>query len=139
MQIQCKESDGSAATYSTVKLVTPAEPATITALRHHAAEFAAEQGAPDGLLADVALAVSEAVNNVVRYAYGPSGGTVELAASVERDWLEVCVRNSGEGFSPGPSEGLGLGLTLIGDLCTNLAISQESSGVEVRMRWELGS
>lgn len=137
MQIQCEESDRSPATYSAVELVTPADPSTITALRHRAADFATEQGVADGLVADIALAVSEAVTNVVRYAYGPSGGTVELAASTDPEWLEICVRNSGDGFSPGPSEGLGLGLTLIADLCSNLAIAQESTGIEVKMRWAL--
>jgi anti-sigma regulatory factor (Ser/Thr protein kinase) len=127
----------SRATYSAVKLVTPAEPETVTALRHRAVDFAREHGADEQLLADVALAVSEAVTNVVKYAYGPEGGTVELSASADKGWLEISVSDQGEGFVPGPSPGLGLGLTLIADLCTDLAISQESTGTDVRMRWML--
>lgn len=126
-------------TYSAVKLVTPAEPNTVAAMRRRAAEFAQENGAGQQMVADVALAVSEAVTNVVKYAYGAKGGTVELAASANKGWLEIRVRDQGEGFVPGPSEGLGLGLTLIADLCTDLAISQESTGTEVRMRWALPS
>lgn len=132
-----KDGEHARASYSAVKLVTPAEPATVAALRHRAAGFARENGAGESMAADVALAVSEAVTNVVKYAYGASGGTVELSASAERGWLEIRVRDEGEGFVPGPNSGLGLGLTLIAGLCTDLAISQESTGTEVRMRWAL--
>jgi serine/threonine-protein kinase RsbW len=124
-------------TYSAVKLVTPAEPSTVTALRHRATGFAAENGADAELIGDVAIAVSEAITNVVKYAYGPEGGTVEFSASADKGWLEIRVRDQGNGFSSGNSSGLGLGLTLIADLCTDLAISQESTGTEVRMRWLL--
>lgn len=124
-------------TYSAMKLVTPAEPGTVAALRRRAAEFAKRSGADEQMVGDVALAVSEAVTNVVKYAYGATGGNVELSTAANKGWLEIRVRDQGEGFVPGPSEGLGLGLTLIADLCTDLAISQESTGTEVRMRWAL--
>jgi serine/threonine-protein kinase RsbW len=133
-----KDGKSARATYSAVKLVTPAEPATVTTLRHRAVEFAGQNGAGERLRADIALAVSEAVTNVVKYAYGPVGGMVELEASADKGWLEIRVRDQGEGFVPGPSDGLGLGLALIADICTDLAISQESTGTEVRMRWALG-
>jgi serine/threonine-protein kinase RsbW len=132
-----KDGERAPASYSAVKLVTPAEPLTVRALRHRAADFARENGAGEQMAADVALAVSEAVTNVVKYAYGERGGTVELTASAEKGWLEIRVRDEGEGFVPGPNAGLGLGLSLIADLCTDLAISQESTGTEVRMRWAL--
>jgi serine/threonine-protein kinase RsbW len=124
--------------YSAVKLVRPAQSSTVTALRHRAVSFAIQNGAGEELAADVALAVSEAVTNVVKYAYGETGeGMVELIASVADGWLEIRVRDDGEGFVPGRSPGLGLGLTLIAELCTDLAISQESTGTELRMRWTL--
>lgn len=132
-----KRSDLGQPTYAAVKLVTPAAPDTIGKLRHRAAGFAAAQGAPKDIVAAVALAVSEAVTNVVRYAYGPRGGTVELAASTDAGWLEICVRDSGSGFVPGAAGGLGFGLTMIATLCTDLTISQESTGTEVLMRWAL--
>lgn len=125
------------ATYSAVKLVRPAEPATVTALRRRAADFAADQGAPEEMVAEVALAVSEAVTNVVKYAYAGGEGQVELLAAAEKGWLEIRVRDQGEGFAAGRSEGLGLGLSLIADHCTDLSIAQETTGTEVRMRWAL--
>ncbi|HET7119776.1 MAG TPA: ATP-binding protein [Solirubrobacterales bacterium] len=126
-------------TYSAVKLVSPAEPNAVTALRHRATAFAEESGAGPELAEDVALAVSEAITNVVKYAYGPEGGTVEFSAAAEKGWLEICVRDQGNGFADGnsPASGLGIGLALIADLCTDLAITQESTGTEVRMRWVL--
>ncbi|HEU4599341.1 MAG TPA: ATP-binding protein [Solirubrobacterales bacterium] len=132
-----KSRERARATYSAVKLVSPAEPATVSALRHRAAAFARENGADPELTADVALAVSEAITNVVKYAYGPEGGTVEFDADADKGWLEIRVRDQGNGFSSGNSPGLGLGLTLIADLCADLAIVQESTGTEVRMRWAL--
>jgi serine/threonine-protein kinase RsbW len=125
------------ATYSAVKLVSPARPAAVPALRRRAIAFVTENGAGEELAADVALAVSEAITNVVKYAYGPEGGTVEFDAAADKGWLEIRVRDQGSGFSRGNSPGLGLGLTLIADLCTDLAIVQESTGTEVRMRWAL--
>jgi serine/threonine-protein kinase RsbW len=132
-----KDGEQARESYSAVKLVTLAEPQTVTSLRHRAAHFAAENGAAKQMVADVALAVSEAVTNVVKYAYGVAGGPVELTASSDRGWLEIRVRDEGEGFVPGANAGLGLGLTLIAELCTDLAICQESTGTELRMRWAL--
>ncbi|HET7508756.1 MAG TPA: ATP-binding protein, partial [Solirubrobacterales bacterium] len=80
----------------------PAEPASVTTLRHRAAAFASKSGADPDVVADVALAVSEAVTNAVKYAY-ESGkeGTVELTASVRKPWLEIHIRDSGTGFGRG--------------------------------------
>lgn len=128
------------ATYSAVKLVRPSEPATVTALRHRAAAFAAEQGARPELVGDVALAVSEAVTNVVKYAYAGRGeGNVQLSASAESGWLELLISDHGEGFGAGSSDdlGLGLGLAIIARLCDDLKIVQEGAGTEVKMRFAL--
>lgn len=115
-----------------------AEPEAVTAFRHRAAAFAAEHGAGADLVTDVVLAVSEATTNAVKYAY-PSGeaGTVDLSAAVEDDWLTLHIADRGTGFSPGPSGGLGLGLTIIARLCDDLKIVQEGSGTQVVMRFLL--
>lgn len=116
----------------------PAEPASVTALRHRAAAFATAQGAAPDVVADVALAVSEAVTNAVKYAYEEkSEGTVELATSVERPWLEIRIRDSGTTFGRGSEDGLGLGLAIIARLCSDIKIVQEGTGTEVRMRFPL--
>jgi serine/threonine-protein kinase RsbW len=120
------------------KETLPARPASVTALRHRAATFAKEQGAGPEVVADVALAVSEAVTNAVKYAYEAEvEGTVELSASVRKPWLEICVRDTGTGFGRGSTDGLGLGLSIIARLCADMKIVQEGDGTEVRMRFPL--
>ncbi|HET8815092.1 MAG TPA: ATP-binding protein [Solirubrobacterales bacterium] len=122
----------------TLSLVEEAEPAAVPTLRHRAREFAAAQGADQRLVADVALAVSEAVTNVVKYAYENGGsGQIELAGSVKEGWLELWVRDRGTGFGRGSVDGLGLGLSIIARLCAEMKIVQEGAGTEVQMRFPL--
>lgn len=110
----------------------------MTALRHRAVAFAREHGARPEVVADVALAVSEAVTNAVKYAYDAEvAGTVELSASVRKPWLEIRIRDAGTGFGRGSNDGLGLGLSIIARLCADMKIVQEGDGTEVRMRFPL--
>jgi anti-sigma regulatory factor (Ser/Thr protein kinase) len=119
-------------------LTLPAEPASVPAFRHRASQFAAEQGVDQEGVEEVALAVSEAVTNAVKYAnVAGAEGVVELSATADEEWLEVKVRDRGEGFGKGSSDGLGLGLAIIARLCADLKIIQEGDGTEVRMRFAL--
>ncbi|MET0559741.1 MAG: ATP-binding protein [Solirubrobacterales bacterium] len=125
----------------TIAVSSAATPAAIAELRHRAAEFATAHGADAKLTADVALAVSEAVTNVVKYAYGPEpgadAGKVELHGDADSGWLEVRVCDEGDGFGKGASDGLGLGLSIMASLSAELTIVQEGDGTEVRMRFPL--
>jgi len=126
------------ATLGGFELSRPAEPETVTAFRHRAAAFAAENGAGPELVSDIALAVSEAATNAVKYAYEPDGaGSVTLSASVEEDWLTLRITDRGAGFGAGSSDGLGLGLMIIARICDHLKIIQEGSGTQVLMRFVL--
>lgn len=119
-------------------LVMPAEPASVPELRHRAARFAAAQGVEREVVDDVALAVSEAVTNAVKYADAAEAeGVVELSGARREGWLEVTVRDRGEDFGRGSTDGLGLGLSIIARLCSELTIVQEGDGTEVRMRFPL--
>lgn len=121
-----------------MNLRLPAEPSSVPTLRRRASQFAAEQGVGQDVVADVALAVSEAVTNAVKYAKVEGAeGVVELSAATKGGWLEVRVRDRGEGFGKGSSDGLGLGLAIIARLCADLKIVQEGDGTEVRMRFPL--
>ncbi|HWN72636.1 MAG TPA: ATP-binding protein [Solirubrobacterales bacterium] len=123
---------------SQIKLSFPSEPASVTELRHRAAAFAAEQGADDRLVADVNLAVSEAVTNAVKYASkDDEAGTLEFVASAVGRWLELRLTDKGESFGKGSPDGLGLGLTIIARLCDDLKIVQEGKGTSVLMRFAL--
>lgn len=121
-----------------LNVIEAAVPGSVPKLRHRAREFAAAQGAAEQLVADVALAVSEAVTNVVKYAYGQGvDGSIELTAEAERDYLEIWVKDRGPGFGSGSEDGLGLGLSIIARLCDDMKIIQEGAGTEVRMRFAL--
>lgn len=121
-----------------INLEFPSEPASVTSLRRRAAAFAAEQGAGKELVADVNLAVSEAVTNAVKYASG-TGAPDELmfSASVAGGWLELSLTDTGRSFGRGSSDGLGLGLAIIARLCDDLKIVQEGTGTTVLMRFAL--
>jgi serine/threonine-protein kinase RsbW len=125
----------------TLDVTAAATPAAIAQLRHSAADFANVHGADPKLTDDVALAVSEAVTNVVKYAYGPgpkdTGEEVKLYGEVSNGWLELRVCDGGEGFGRGSSEGLGLGLSIMASLSAELTIVQEGEGTEVRMRFPM--
>lgn len=113
--------------------------AAIARLRHQASRYAAAHGADARLVEDIALAVSEAVTNAVKYAYDGNGaaGTVTLAAEAREGWLEIRVGDGGAGFGKGSSDGLGLGLAIMATLAAELTIVQEGAGTEVRMRFPL--
>jgi serine/threonine-protein kinase RsbW len=126
------------ATLGGFELTRPAVPETVTVYRHRAAAFAAEQGAGPALVSDIALAVSEAVSNAVKHAYDSAEeGTVELSVFAEEGWLTLSILDRGDGFGTRPSDGLGLGLSIIAELCDDLKILQEGSGTQVRMRFVL--
>lgn len=120
-----------------LKVCHPARPEAVPALRHAAADFAAEHGADPHLRGDIALAVSEAVTNAVKHSRAHLEEQVTLTASVADDWLEIRVRDRGTGFGLAESDGLGLGLPTIARLAAQLTIVQEGQGTELRMRFPL--
>lgn len=123
----------------TLAIEETATPAAVASLRHRAAEFATAHGAGTRLASDVALAVSEAATNAVKYAYPGAGrnAVVELDAEAREGWLDVRVRDRGGGFGRGSPESLGLGLSIMASLSAELTIVQEGAGTEVRMRFPL--
>lgn len=120
-----------------MQLTMPADPASVPKLRHRASQFAVEHGAGQLVVDDVALAVSEAVTNAVKYAGVGGAGVVELSGERRGSSIEVVVRDRGEAFGKGSADGLGLGLAIIARLCSDLKIVQEGDGTEVRMRFPL--
>ena len=89
------------------------QPATVAAIaeaRRGIFAFASEHGMAGEQRRDVVLALSEAVTNVIRHAYGPGEhGEVALAAATDGACLSVRVADTGCG-AQGTSLGLGLGL-----------------------------
>jgi anti-sigma regulatory factor (Ser/Thr protein kinase) len=108
----------------------PARADQVGPARREVAAYAREHGAvdPDG----IALAVSEAVTNVVVHAYidAPEPGEVEVVAKrVADDGIEIHVCDDGRGMIPRrDSPGLGVGLPLVAKLTERFHIETRPSG-----------
>lgn len=115
----------------------PAVPRSVPQLRGELAAWAAELGVAEDGLAAVKLAVSEAVTNAVMHAFiDRDVGTVAVSAEPGPDVLEVRVVDDGRGMGPRPdSPGLGMGVSMIGNLCATVDLGQGpgGTGTEVRM------
>ena len=118
-----------------LELRTQATPAAVPGVRRAVVDFAELHSV--GVGPDVALAVSEAITNAVLHAYrgADSGGPVRVVACAEPGRLVVVVRDYGCGMRPNPdSPGLGLGLSVIGRLATELNIERPDEGGGTRLR-----
>jgi serine/threonine-protein kinase RsbW len=67
-------------------------------------------------------------------------GRVRLALDLDAGGVWIVVADDGLGMAPRPdTPGLGLGLSLIANLCDELAIDQRLDGTTVQMRFLLAS
>jgi serine/threonine-protein kinase RsbW len=86
----------------------------------------------------VALAVTEAVTNVVRHAYSTPGGMVVLRAEASADELVVVVADEGigsRGHIARRNSGMGVGLALIRELSASVRIEPTTTGTTITMRF----
>jgi serine/threonine-protein kinase RsbW len=122
-----------------IALDREAVPETVSETRRRISAFAAANGANRRLVADIALAVTEALANVVMHAYPPGrAGLVSVAADVEDDDLEVVITDDGLGFRPGPSPGLGAGLSIVAETAHEFVVRErEPHGIELWMSFHL--
>jgi len=119
-----------------LELRTPAEPGAVRAIRNAVREFAVDHGVPD--TDAVALALTEAVTNVVVHAYRDGRrGDVRVVVCAEPTRLVVVVRDYGCGMRPRhDSPGLGMGLSLIGHLASHFNVeAPEEEGTRLRMHF----
>jgi len=118
----------------------PATAESVTELRGLLTRFARGHGAGDRDCHRIALAVTEAVANVVMHAYLPrQQGTVHYVADLEENDLQVIVGDEGEGIrTASRSSGLGVGLNLIAAMTSDFTITARSPrGLDVWMRFVL--
>lgn len=105
--------------------------------------FARRHRASSRLQGALALAVSEAVTNVVVHAYRDSTdpGSVVVKATVAADDLVVTVADSGSGLrARDDSPGLGLGLAIIAESADGIDLRQVAGGgLELTMRFSLAT
>jgi anti-sigma regulatory factor (Ser/Thr protein kinase) len=115
---------------------TGAEPSVVGDVRAAVVDFAQGLGFED--TGQIALAVSEALTNVVIHAYRDRDvGDVRIVACDEPDRLVVVVRDYGAGMLPrADSPGLGLGLPLISSMTDALQIeAADGTGTLLRMHF----
>jgi serine/threonine-protein kinase RsbW len=123
-----------------LEVTLPAIPTSIGHLRSHAREFATAAGASEEIVADIALAISEAATNSVIHGYPEADaatGTVSLRGTVADDWLELAVADRGAGFRPSPSGGLGFGLKVMAEVSDSMTIEQREEGTTIVLRFAL--
>lgn len=105
----------------TVRLWVPARAEYVALARLALSGLADIVALPDELLADLKLALTEAVSNSVRHAYAGESGFVSIAYELSGTALAVEVVDDGKGFDPerpAPLEGEeltegGLGIAII--------------------------
>jgi serine/threonine-protein kinase RsbW len=105
----------------TIRLRVPARAEFVALARLALSGIADIVALPDELLADLKLALTEAVSNSVRHAYTDDGGFVSIVYELSGDALAVEVVDDGKGFdpeNPAPLEGDeltegGLGIAII--------------------------
>jgi serine/threonine-protein kinase RsbW len=119
-----------------LELRLDAEAPSVALVRRELGAFVHEQfGAAS---ADVALAVSEAVSNVVLHAYRDgTPGQVRVVACVYPHELVVVVRDYGCGMRPHPgSPGAGLGLSIIGAAASAMNVERpDDGGTRIRLKF----
>jgi serine/threonine-protein kinase RsbW len=124
-------------------LEVPAKPEYLLLARLAATGVGRAAGASEETVADLKLAITEAVANAVRHAYpvdAPGRITVELVASARR--LEIAVSDTGRGLTqvelPLPegaaAEG-GMGLSIIRAIADEVELASGPDGHGTRLRF----
>jgi serine/threonine-protein kinase RsbW len=125
-----------------VRMTLPAQADSVPRVRHAVVALAREAGAGERVVADVALAVSEACTNVVMHAYREAGepGAMRVCAEVgDGGLLEVVVADEGPGLDGRPdSPGLGMGMALMAAVTTGLELDHDGQSTRVRLTFCLG-
>jgi serine/threonine-protein kinase RsbW len=134
------ESDGTRSVY----LRIPAKAEYITLCRLALTGLAQLRTISDDTMADLKLALTEAVSNSVRHAYGENGdGHVDVTYELRPDAIRIEVIDDGEGFDPNeppPFEGEelsegGLGIAIIKTIADEFEIDSSPGSRGSRLRF----
>jgi serine/threonine-protein kinase RsbW len=127
-----------------ITLRIPAKPEYITLCRLALTGLSEVREIETGAMADLKLALTEAVSNSVRHAYGPAGdGHVAVTYELHGDRLGIEVVDDGAGFDPDEapsfdggelSEG-GLGIAIIKTIADEFEIESKPGRRGSRLRF----
>jgi len=127
----------------TVRLSVPARAEFIALARLALTGLADIVALSDELLADLKLALTEAVSNSVRHAYADGAGYVSIAYELTGDALVVEVVDDGKGFDPDRPPALegeeltegGLGIAIIRTIADEFELSSQPGVRGSRLRF----
>jgi serine/threonine-protein kinase RsbW len=126
-----------------VRLRVPARAEYIALARLALSGLADIVALPEELLADLKLALTEAVSNSVRHAYADGAGFVSIAYELSGDALTVEVVDDGQGFDPDRPPTLegeeltegGLGIAIIRTIADEFELSSRPGVRGSRLRF----
>jgi serine/threonine-protein kinase RsbW len=127
----------------TVRLRIPARAEYVALARLALSGLADLAALPEELVADLKLALTEAVSNSVRHAYGEGGGFVSVSYELGHDSLAVEVVDDGEGFDPDKPPALegeeltegGLGIAIIRTIADDFELDTKPGVRGSRLRF----
>lgn len=127
----------------TVRLSVPAQAEYIALARLALSGLAEVAGLTEEQVADLKLALTEAVSNSVRHAYADGAGFVSIAYELTGDALGVEVVDDGKGFDPdrpAPLEGEeltegGLGIAIIRSIADEFELQSQPGVRGSRLRF----
>jgi anti-sigma regulatory factor (Ser/Thr protein kinase) len=127
----------SASQSSAVAETYPAVPDSVPVARQAVVRFATAAGATDDEVEAIRLATSEALTNALIHAYPGTPGAIYVDATLDSEGLFVRVADDGHGLHPRlDRRGVGIGLALIAEAATQLAIHKRpDGGTELQMRF----
>ena len=126
-----------------VRLRVPARAEYIALARLALSGLADIVGLPEEMVADLKLALTEAVSNSVRHAYADGAGFVSIAYELTGDALTVEVVDDGKGFDPDRPPALegeeltegGLGIAIIRTIADEFELSSQPGVRGSRLRF----
>ena len=129
---------GADASALSLDLELPAVASSVAAGRHAVTDFCNGYSVDHGA---IAIAVSEALTNVVVHAYRGNGlGPLRISATMLADALLVVVSDDGQGMTPrSDSPGLGVGMSLIARLTNAIEVDSDHGGTRLKMRFARGT
>jgi serine/threonine-protein kinase RsbW len=127
----------------TIRLSVPARAEYVALARLALSGIADIIALPDDQLADLKLALTEAVSNSVRHAYADEGGFVSIAYELRGDELAVEVVDDGRGFDPERPPALegeeltegGLGIAIIRTIADEFELQSRPGARGSRLRF----